>query len=100
MIEKAENSDCVTLASSDYEAAAQVVRLEFDAVVLDMRSPALRCQALCRWLCASLEGKGLPVLAVGSLEDQNAARAAGADAYLPRTAIADRLQAELEALLT
>ena len=88
----------VVLAKSGFEAAARVTGLRIDAVVLDMRSSALRCQELCRWLRASPEGKSLPVLAVGSPEDKASARAAGADAYLPSTAIREGLQAELEAL--
>ena len=89
----------VALASDGYAAAAQVARLEPDAVVLDMRSTTPDCLALCRWLCTSPEGRGIPVLALGNPEDEQMARAAGADAYLPKAAVADRLEAELEALL-
>ncbi|MFQ6099965.1 MAG: helix-turn-helix domain-containing protein [Anaerolineae bacterium] len=88
----------VALASNDYAAAAQVVRLEPDAVVLDMRSTTLDCLALCRWLRTS-EGEEISVLAVGGPQDEGAARAAGVDAYLPGAAVADRLEAKLEALL-
>ena len=89
----------VVLAKTDFEAAARVTGSRLDAVVLDLRTSALHCQALCRWLRTSPEGKNLPVLAVGNLEDRASALAAGADAHLPGSAIRDRLQAELEALL-
>lgn len=92
-------SFAVALASDGYAAAAQVARLEPDAVVLDMRSTTPDCLALCRWLRASPEVEETAVLAVGNPEDEEAARAAGANAYLPSTAIADRLEAELKALL-
>ncbi len=89
----------VVQAGSDYEASAQMARFEPDAVVLDMTSATLDCLALCRWVCTSLEGQQVAVLAVGDPEDEETARAAGADVYLPGIAIADRLDAELEALL-
>jgi excisionase family DNA binding protein len=89
----------IALASNDYEAAAQIARLEPDAVVLDMRGAASDYLALCQWLRASPEGRPISVLAVGSPEDEKAALAAGADAYVRSTAIADRLETELDALL-
>jgi excisionase family DNA binding protein len=89
----------VARASSDYEASAQVARFEPHAVVLDMTSATLDCLALCRWLRTSSEGQQVAVLAVGDPKDEEAARTAGADVYLPGIAIADRLDAELEALL-
>ena len=89
----------VALASNGYEASAQVVRFEPDAVVLDMTSATLDCLALCRWLRTFTEGEAISVLVVGGSEDEEAARAAGADAYLPSVAVADRLRAELGALL-
>jgi two-component system response regulator VicR len=89
----------ITLANSCCEASAQVVRLEPDAVVLDMRSKTLDCLALCRWLRASPEGAAVPMLVVGSPEDEEAARAAGADIYIPAAAAADRLKEELETVL-
>nr|HID14215.1 helix-turn-helix domain-containing protein [Anaerolineae bacterium] len=89
----------VALSSNGYEASAQVVRFGPDAVVLDMTGATLDCLALCRWLRASPEGEAISVLAVGDPEDEEAARTAGADAYLPSAAVADRLEAKLEALL-
>ena len=90
----------VALASNDYEASAQVARLGPDVVVLDTTSETLDCLALCRWLRSSPEGEATSVLAVGAPENAGAAQDAGADAYLPSTAIAEGLEAELEALLT
>jgi excisionase family DNA binding protein len=90
----------VTLANNGYEAGVQMARLEPHAVVLDMRNSAQDWAALCRWLRASPEGRILSVLAIGDPENENAARAAGADIYLPSSAFSDTLQAELEALLT
>ena len=89
----------VTRASNDYEASAQVARFEPDVVVLDKTSATLDCLALCRWLRTSPQGETISVLVVGAPEDEKVARAAGADAYLPSVAVADRLEAELEALL-
>ena len=89
----------VALASSNCEAGAQVARFEPDAVVLDMTGATLDCLTLCRWLRTSPGGEAIPVLAVGGPEDEETARAAGADAYLPSAAVAERLEAELEALL-
>jgi excisionase family DNA binding protein len=89
----------VALASNDHEAGAQVVHLEPDAVILDMMSTSLDWSALCRWLRASPNGESFVVLAVGDPEDEETARAAGADAYLSNAAISDRLGVELEALL-
>jgi len=89
----------VTRTGDDYEASAQVVRLEPDAVVLDMTSATLDCLALCRWLRTSPEGEVISVLAVGSPEDEDTARAAGADAYVPSDAASGRLEAELGTLL-
>jgi len=89
-----------TLTNNDYEASAQVARLEPDVVLLDATSSTLNYLALCRWLRASPEGKRAAVLVVGGPEDEKAARAAGADAYLPPAAIADRLEVVLQTLLT
>lgn len=89
----------VALAGNDHEAGAQVARLEPEAVILDMMSTSLDCSALCRWLRASPNGESFVVLAVGDPEDEETARAAGADACLPSAAISDRLEVELEALL-
>jgi len=89
----------VAWADNDYEASAQVVRFGPDAVVLDTTSVALDCLALCRWLRVSLEREQIAVLAVGIPQDEEATRAAGADAYLPAAAVAGRLGAELQALL-
>ena len=63
-----------------------------------MTDSTLDCLALCRWLRAS-ERKAISVLAVGGPENEGDARAAGADAYLPGAAVADRLEKELETLL-
>ncbi len=96
-LQKNESYD-IALAGDGYAAAAQVARLEPDAVVLDMRGTTSDCLALCRWLRASPEVGEIAVLAVGNPKDEEAARAAGADAYLPGDAVAGRLKAELEAL--
>jgi hypothetical protein len=50
-------------------------------------------------LRTSPEGEAISVLVVGAPEDEKIARAAGADAYLPSVAVADRLEVELETLL-
>ncbi len=76
-----------------------MVRLEPDAVVLDMTSTTLDCLALCRWLRTSPEGEAISVLAVGSPGDEEAAWAAGADAYVPSDAASGGLEAELGTLL-
>jgi excisionase family DNA binding protein len=89
----------VAWADNDCGAGAQVARFRPDAVVLDTTSVTLDCLALYRWLRASPEGKPISVLAVGDAEDEGTVWAAGADAYLPTAAVADRLEAELEALL-
>ncbi|MDY6875838.1 MAG: helix-turn-helix domain-containing protein [Chloroflexota bacterium] len=89
----------VARASSDYEASAQVARLEPNVVVLDKTSATLDCLALCRWLRALPEGETISVLVVGDSEDEEIARAAGANAYLSSAAVADRLKVELETLL-
>jgi excisionase family DNA binding protein len=89
----------IALTGNDYEASAQVARLAPDAVVLDMASTTVDCLALCRWLHTSSGEKPIPVLAVGSLEDEEAVRDAGANAYVPNEAVADRLATELGALL-
>ena len=89
----------VAWASSDYEAGAQVTRFKPDAVVLDMTSSAPDCLTLCRWLHDSTEGQSISVLTVGAPEDKQTALAAGADAHLPATAIADKLEEELNVLL-
>jgi len=73
-----------------------VVRLEPDAVVLDMTSTTLDCLALCRWLRTSPEGEAISVLAVGSPGDEEAA---WADAYVPSDAASGGLEAELGTLL-
>jgi len=88
-----------TLACSEHEAGAQVVRLKPDAVVLDARNTTLDWSALCRWLHASPEGEPIPVLIVGSPKNEEGARAAGAEAYLPSATVSERLEAELKALL-
>jgi len=88
----------VTLVNDNYEASARVARLKPDAVVLDMTGSTLDRLALCRWLRTSEQGR-ISVLAVGSPEDEADARAAGTDAYLPNTAVADKLEEELELLL-
>ena len=89
----------VVRAGDDYEASAQIARFGPDVVVLDMTSATLNCLALCRWLRASPEGEATAVLAVGAPEDRETACTAGADVYLPTASAADRLEAELEALL-
>lgn len=89
----------VAQAGSDYEASAQIARFEPDAVVLDMTSATLDCLALCRWVRTSPGGEAILVLAVGGPEDEEAARTAGCDVYLPGIAIVDRFKAELETLL-
>ncbi len=89
----------VAWAGNAYEAGVQVARLEPDAVVLDMTGTTLDCLSLCRWLRASSEGQPIAVLAVGAPEDEETARAAGADAYLPGAAVADGLETKLGALL-
>jgi excisionase family DNA binding protein len=89
----------VARAGNDYEAGAQVARFGPDVVVLDTTSATLDCLALCRWLRASPEGKAISVLAVGVPGGERAARTAGADTYLSSAAVADRLEAELQALL-
>ena len=89
----------VALANNGYEAGVQMARLEPHAVVLDMRNSTQDWAALCRWLRASPEGRILSVLAIGNPENENAARTAGADTYLPGGALADTLQVELETLL-
>ena len=88
----------VTWAGNGYEASAQVVRFEPDAVVLDMTGSTLDRLALCRWLRTS-EQERISVLAVGSPENEADARAAGTDAYLPSTAVAEKMEEELEILL-
>ena len=89
----------VALASNDYEASAQVARFEPDAAVLDLTGATPGHLALCRWLCTSPEGQEISVLAVGGSEDEEAARAAGVDAYLPSATVTERLEAELRTLL-
>jgi excisionase family DNA binding protein len=89
----------VAWAGNEYEASAQVARLGPDAVVFDMTSPALDCLALCRWLRVSREGAAISMLAVGDPEDEETARAAGADAYVLTTAVSDRLEEELATVL-
>jgi len=89
----------VALASKGYEASAQVARFEPDAAVLDLTGATPGHLALCRWLCTSPEGEEISVLAIGGPEDEEAARAAGVDAYLPSAAVAERLEAKLETLL-
>ena len=90
----------VSWAGNDYEASAQVTRLGPDVVVLDTTSSTLDCLALCRWLRASPERGMISVLVVGDPEDEEAARAAGAEVYVPTTALADRLEQELKTMLT
>lgn len=89
----------IAWAGNEYEAGAQVARLRPAAVVLDTTSATLDCLALCRWLRASPEGETIPMLAVGGPEDEEAARAAGADVYVPIAAITDRLKETLETIL-
>lgn len=89
----------VTLASSDHEAGAQVARLSPQAVILDLKSTDLDWAALCQWLRASPGEDVFSILAVGDAGDEQAARKAGVDAYLPGFAISARLPLELKALL-
>ena len=89
----------IARAGDEYEASAQVARLGPDAVVLDTTSATLDCLALCRWLRASPEGETISMLAVGSTEDGEAARAAGADVYVPAAAITDKLEEALTTML-
>jgi excisionase family DNA binding protein len=88
----------VMLASNDYEASARVARLKPDAVVLDMTDSTLDRLALCRWLRTS-EQDEISVLVVGNPENEADAKAAGTDAYLPSTAVVEKLEEELELLL-
>ena len=90
----------IAQAGDEYEASAQVARLRPDAVVLDTTNATLDCLALCRWLRASPEGETISMLAVGSTEDGEAARAAGADVYVPAAAITDKLEEALTTMLT
>ena len=89
----------IALEDNDYAAAAQVARFGPDIIVLNVTSVPPDCLALCRWLRTTPEGEKISVLAVGRPEDEEAARAAGADVYLPNAAVVERLEAELEALL-
>jgi len=89
----------IAQAGTGYEASAQIARFGPDVVVLDLASGTLDCLALCRWLRTSPEGEATSVLALGAPKDREPAQAAGADIYLPADSAADRLAAELEALL-
>lgn len=87
----------VSLARNGYEAGAKAVRLEPRAVVIDMDA-SLDSLGLCRWIRVCPEGDDVSVVALGDPADEKAARAAGADVYLPNDAIAS-LEAELRGLL-
>ncbi len=95
-----QNGDLdVTLVTDCTEANALMTHLRPAAIVVDLRYMEPESLALCRRLRVSTQRKPTLILAVGDPESEHTARAAGADAYLPATAIADGLAAELETLL-
>ncbi len=90
----------VAQAGNDYEAGVQVARFQPDIVVLDTTSSTLDGLALCRWLRATPECEAVAVLAVGDPESEEAARGAGADAYVSTADGSTDLEARLGAALT
>jgi excisionase family DNA binding protein len=74
----------ISIARSDYEASAEVMRAEPDAVVIDMETP---CDplGLCRWVSDSSEDVKLVVIGEGN--EKGSALAAGADLYVAGEAL-------------
>ena len=89
----------VVLAQNGYDAGAQVVRSEPDAVVLDTTSAAVNNLSLCQWLRTSPDEEPVPVVAVGGSKNEEFPRASKIDAYVTSTVAASKLETELETLL-
>lgn len=89
----------VVLAQNDYDAGAQVVRSEPDAVVLDTTSAAVDNLSLCQWLRAFPAEDPVHVVAVGGPMNEEFPRSAKVDAFVTSTVAASRLETELETLL-
>ncbi len=90
----------VALATNECEAGAQVVRFGPDAVVLGLTTnAALNWPALCRWLRASSKREAACIVVTGDPENEEAARAAGVDAYVPSGGSATAVKDALETLL-
>jgi two-component system response regulator VicR len=90
----------VTLATNECEASAQVVRFGPDAVVLGLTTNAsLNWSALCQWLRASSKREAACIVGTGGPENEDAARAAGVDAYVPSDGSATAVKDALETML-
>ena len=89
----------VILAQNGYDASAQVVRSEPDAVVLDTTSVVVDNLSLCQWLRASPDEEPVRVVAVGGPKNEKSTRSADVNKYVTSTVAAGKLETELETLL-
>jgi excisionase family DNA binding protein len=91
----ARNGFEIFIARSDYEASAEVMRAEPDAVLIDMKTPSDPL-GLCRWVSDSSED--ITLVVIGEGKEKGLALAAGADAYVAGEALPalKRLTALLE----
>jgi len=85
--------------TDDYEAVAAITKHHPAAVILDVEASTVDALALCRWLYMKEAERQPPVIAVGEPQHEEAARSAGAQAYLTPAA-QEKLAAVLEGLLT
>jgi DNA-binding response OmpR family regulator len=85
----------ISVAESDYEASAEVVRSEPDAVIIDMETSADPL-GLCRWLSGTAEN--VAVVVIGEGNEKGPALAAGADVYTAGDAVAS-LKTRIRTLL-